>query len=354
MPVEKYYYIKIKRLYYSLRQNPLILAWFLFFRNSSFQHKFTLSKKQVIKIIIILILHQLNLRNNDKLLELPGYGNLCFKVHRGHKIFNFQTKTVIKVIAAEIQSATVKQEFESVRKASALPFAPNILRWNTQERWYEEDFVNGSPCYPVDSSGLEVLFHKGIVQCLEQMIMLHSPVCMNLSEYVDKTLRILEDRKLSSQELDSDKVNFTRQYIEKIADELKLFGNCMIYLVFSHGDYSLENILKSKTGIKAIDYEGAALRNPLYDLYNFFFTEIYFERVDFNLEQVLNRAISFLQARLLQKEPELAKNLVSLAPIYRKLFYLERICMILERELDNNVLDVIHRSIEVFNLKKDN
>jgi thiamine kinase-like enzyme len=123
----------------------------------------------------------------------------------------------------------------------------------------------------------------------------------------------------------------------------------MIYLVFSHGDYSLENILKSKTGIKAIDYEGAALRNPLYDLYNFFFTEIYFERVDFNLEQVLNRAISFLQARLLQKEPELAKNLVSLAPIYRKLFYIERICMILERELNNQLLDVIHRSIEVFN-----
>ena len=100
-----------------------------------------------------------------------------------------------------------------------------------------------------------------------------------------------------------------------------------------------------------IDWEGGGIRNPLFDLYNYFLTELYYERATSTSALVpkVNKAISYLQARLLPKIPELTRALVSLSPIYRRLYYLERVCMLLERELDNKLLSVIVRSIDVFN-----
>ena len=73
------------------------------------------------------------------------------------------------------------------------------------------------------------------------------------------------------------------RYLNKIGLSLINKEIYKINLVFSHGDYSLVNILRTKNGIKVIDWEGAAFRNPLYDLYNFFFTEIYYKRAKANL-----------------------------------------------------------------------
>ena len=98
-----------------------------------------------------------------------------------------------------------------------------------------------------------------------------------------------------------------------------------------------------------IDWESVAYRNILYDLYNYFFTEIYYERVKTNLVPEINHAIWSLQSRLMSQAPDIAKPLISLADCYRRLYYFERIRMLLARELSDKLLNVIVRSIEVFN-----
>lgn len=98
-----------------------------------------------------------------------------------------------------------------------------------------------------------------------------------------------------------------------------------------------------------IDWESAGRRSTLFDLYNYFFTEIYYGRATTNLISEINEAISSLQSRLASKAPDIARTLPPLGQMYRRLYYFERVLMLLERELSGERLDVILRSIQVFN-----
>jgi thiamine kinase-like enzyme len=119
-------------------------------------------------------------------------------------------------------------------------------------------------------------------------------------------------------------------------------------LVFSHGDFSLVNIINTKNGIKVIDWESAGRRSVLFDLHNYFLTEVYYKRATLSIASEIDQAIAMLQARLAPSAPELAKTLPSRVQTYRELYYLERVCTLLDRELNDQRLDVILRSIDVF------
>ena len=222
---------------------------------------------------------------------------------------------------------------------------------NIEEKWYEEDFISGEPCYSSSMSEdvkIMKIFHKEIAPCLEQMIFLQTPVAVGLSEHVQKTISITEDRELSRSVLDPKNISIIMRYLNKISSPLINKETSKINLVFSHGDYSLVNILRTKNGIKVIDWEGVAFRNPLYDLYNFFFTEIYYKRAKANLVLEINEAILSMQARLDANLPDIAKSLEFFASTYRRLYYIERVSMLLERELSNQLLNVVIRSIDMF------
>ena len=97
-----------------------------------------------------------------------------------------------------------------------------------------------------------------------------------------------------------------------------------------------------------IDWESAGRRSALFDLYNYFFTESYYGRITTDLTSEISEAISSLQSRLTSKAPSIASSLCSLAGVYCRLYTLERVLALLERELSDDLLDVILRSIEVF------
>ena len=97
----------------------------------------------------------------------------------------------------------------------------------------------------------------------------------------------MKKNKWSKIELDVNKVNFIERFVESVAKRMITKEKTQIDLVCSHGDFSLVNILKSKNGIKVIDWEGLDLRNPLFDFYNYFFTELYYNRPIENLRSVL-------------------------------------------------------------------
>jgi hypothetical protein len=291
------------------------------------------------------------LPENIELLEFPFSGNLCLRVHRGYKIFDFERKTVTKIFLKNVNPFYINHEIAAVRLSSQLDFAPNIINWNYQDRWYEEEFINGRPCFPIFGSAKTLadgMFEREIAPCLERMMLLQKPMLVDIQEYTEKLFQIIDERKASITLSDETKLNSINHFLEFVKKSLN-FKKIKLPLVFSHGDFSLVNILNTQDGKKVIDWEGAAPRNPLYDLYNFFLTELYYNRATKSLVAEIREATLFLQSLVRSREPNIAETFIEFTRIYRRIYYLERICLLFERTLNQNVVKVIFRSVEVFN-----
>lgn len=354
---DNYQYVPASRRYFCLQQNPIRLVWYLYVYSRSLELHTGRIRPQVLRIIARLIQYRFSGSRAVAALTLPFYGNLCLPVHRGYKIFDFRRKIVVKLMRAEIDSAVVSTEIEAVRKAGRLDFAPRILNWDLQERWYEEEFINGCPFYANPTAKTNIffeIFHLHITPCLEKMILLQPPQSVEIREYVQHLSQLAENKKFFIVGTNNQASNLIYGFIESIVSQVLKKAEGKIPLVFSHGDFSLVNILKGDDGIKVIDWEDAAQRNPLYDLYNYFFTESYYGRTTSKIMTEVNEAIKSLQERLVTKSPEVAATLLSSAEIYRRLYYLERLGMLLEREFSSKILEVILRSLDVFNACEEN
>jgi thiamine kinase-like enzyme len=347
----QYEYINIFGKYYCLQQNPVALAWFLYFKNKSLKLLPSFQKLKVSRVIKRFIEHRLQLRDNRSVLVLSIFGNLCLRVHRGYRLFNYGQNTVIRIIDPDVDTAIVTREIEAVRQASEFDFAPRIFRWNIEEGWYEEELLNGYLSYGIpksDSAALSKMYYQDIAPCIEQMILFQPPIKTTVSARINECLEVWQDARLSEPELDTSRVYQVQQFTESVIKQLYLNPDRQITLVLSHGDFSLRNMLSTRKGLRVIDWESLAHRSVLFDLYNCFFTELYYRRVSTNLVAEINDAISSLQLRIMSKSPELATALTGSAQMYRRLYYIERICTLVDRKLNNELLDVILRSIEVF------
>ena len=352
MTTSQYRYVKIGRAYLCLQQNPMILAWFLCLMNKSLGLGLLgLTRRKAARLVKSFAWRWLRPQSRASALELPVYGNLCLQVHRGYRVFDFHRVSVSRVFSSEVDAASVAAEIKRARDASLLDFAPTIRRWNTQQRWYEEDYVIGRPGSSLAQSVASELLRtycQDIEPCITSMILLQPPLRIDLSEYISKLTYIIYNSKAFKSKLDHSKISTIRQFVEMTARQLRREENRQIDLVFSHGDFSLVNIVNSRHGIKVIDWESADHRSVLSDLYNYFFTEVYYKRATIDIASELNQAIASLQSRLALEAPELARTLPSLEQIYRNLYYIERVCTLLERELNDQRLDVILSSIDVF------
>ena len=343
----------IKGRYFCLNQNPIKLVFYLYFFNKSLQLHSGLIRVNPFSDIRRLIQFQLHISGHRNIIRLPFYGSLCLRVHHGYKIFDFKKKTVIKIISPEVNPVLVTNELEAVKNASLLDFAPKLRDCNANDRWYEEDFINGCPFYANPKSKTTIalkIFHREILPCLKQMILLQQAQTVMLHAYVEKILQST-NRRLESISLIKDKEsewNSIKQFLEINSEALLLKTDTKIPLVFSHGDLSLVNMLNTKKGIKVIDWEGAKPRNPLYDLFNYFFTELYYKRISKELMPEIKQAIKALNSSVKTYLPEIAKSLQSFSEIYRKLYYLERICMLLMRDESERTIKVIINTIELF------
>ena len=309
-------------------------------------------------MIKTLLKYYFRVPKNYTLLELPRYGQICLSVNRGYKVFDLDRKAVIKLFGPEATTGTIMNEIENARNAALLDIAPAITRWNINERWYEEEYVSGYRDNFMMERGRTAflkLYYEDIAPIIQRMIVAWTPLTIRLGDYV-KTLRwsaknglgIYEKGTFSASGLDRRKVLSIRNYLDSLIECLNHEEKRQIYLVFSHGDFSLANILRGRKKLFVIDWETTGGRSILCDLYNFFFSELYLERVDINVVFEINEAVSYLRSCFILKEPELALTILHSEEIYRRLYYLERVCTLLKMEPSANKLKTILRSIEVF------
>ena len=335
-----------------LQQNPAVLARLLYLKSKPFDfspgslRKILKSLKRFLGYVKNYIQYQLSL-GNVSILELPFYGHLCLQVGRGYKVFDLHRETVTKIFKPEIDKATVVSEIEGMRRVGQYDFAPSIRHWNVKERWYEEDYVNGYRITSPDSTVILNTYYQYIAPCIENMILCQQPPrATNVAEYINKTISIFSN-KLLEEKLDMGQVHTITSFVDSMAEQLYIKRNCQVYLGLSHGDFGHNHVIKTKHGTKIIDWEYMGHRSILFDFYNCFFVQLFLNRTIPNLVSEINNALSSLQSRLNLKAPQIANSLLPLARIYRWVFYIERICSVVElRGLD---LGCMVRWIDVFN-----
>ena len=348
----EYQYIKSGRIYVCIQQNILLLAWFILLKNKSLGlAALGVTHSKGLNLIKMLIRFRLSSNHSAKVIVLPLVGNLALDVHRGYKIFLFSRMNVAKVITSEISVSNMMQEMESVRMAGRLKIAPSISQYNYENRWYVEDYVSGQFLYivhKVASEELYKMYESEIIKCLVEIILSHPPKTVTLINYVQNLVNNILEDLLPSLELEQQKRTIILEFIRSVEASLRDTSTENIELVFSHGDFSLQNLLKTRNTIKVIDWEGAKCRSILYDFYNFFLTEIYYERSTGNLVNEIHNAQSILESQLIAKSMLVIKKTMLSEPHFLWLFFLERIQMLLNRDISKRNLNVLMRSIEVF------
>ena len=347
-----YTYVKIRGAYYCLQQNPLVLAWLLYVKNQALcLGSLGQDRRKAAGVVRSFVGYWLGPRDVGSTLELPVFGNLCLPVHRGYRVFDLGRRAAVKVFGPEVDQALIAREIASVRRASALEFAPTVRRWSIEEGWYEEDLAIGHlGTRTPGSESLSVIdrYRRDVEPCILGLIMLQTPTRVNLGEYLEEIIDEMLIGGLVRRVLDAEVADSIEQFIQSSVSRLRPFGDQQVDLVFSHGDFSLVNVLKTERGTVVVDWESAGQRSALFDLLNYFLTEVYYERASVGLSSEVDEAISSLQSCLASRGPGIGDRLHRLAQTYRRLYYLERVRVLLEREPTKNQADVILRSIDVF------
>jgi len=372
-------YIKLEkqgRRHFCLQQNLLVLAWILFFKANALlpivradsekislriavnwlRKNFGLIRKKLI-FLIDFASYKYQFRRSDLVISLPFYGHLCAPVHQGHKIFDLRAGTVVKVFEHDVSRSTIAEEIEQLQNVSKIDFAPSIRRSSVEGKWYEEDYVSGalsSSYKPLDSTALLKQFYDGLAQQLQTLILFQEPKAQNVREYIRDTIEILEISRLSGQKATESEFHKIKIFIDSVIERLCVEENYPVQLVFTHGDFCPANMLMTSTGIRVIDWEGAALRSALFDFYSYFFYRPVCRKVP--VKQIvfeITKALPVFISSLGKKAPLISHELLYFGERYRWLYYVEQICVELKRSMTYtqlNLIDYILRYIDAFNL----
>ncbi|MGB5054474.1 MAG: phosphotransferase [Nitrospirales bacterium] len=375
-------YIKMpgeNKRFVCLQQNILVFAWMLFFIKDSltpivrFDSKTSRGKlfvkqlqgylgfvKRNVRCLIHFLGYKFQMLSREEVLELPCYGQICVPIHKGYKIFDFQRGVAIKVFDHHVNSSAIRHEVDILKEVSRIEFASSIKKWSIEERWYEEEYVNGSldsSYKPLDSVALLEKFFNEILQHLTSLMLFQKPLSKNSVEHAIDMIRILSLRilpKLASNGAEHQKIT---SFLDSIVNRLQTEGDHPIFLVFAHGDFVPANMLNTHHGIKIIDWEGAGYRSALFDFYSYFFYRPACREVPVTaLVSEINTALPKFISELTKNAPEVSSSLKALEKAYRWIFYIEMICRLVDREMTDKNLNMMHyiqKYIKAFNLYEE-
>ena len=343
----EYTYIPVAERYFCCQCNLASLAWALLVKNKGRQ--LGIQRCQVPNILMTIIKYRNHPQaHSTRILLLPTPGHLCMRVHRGYKVFNFSKSTTTKVFDHDLIESKVLSEIESVRDAGLLGFAPELLEVDSHNQWYREAFVDGIKGSKNESSDPKSLYDSVIVGHLSKMIMSKPVQTVKLVNHIKK-IRNLVNQHLTSSRIDNELTTYIKDFIQKTYTALEKNEDVPIQLAFTHGDFSFVNFVQKDKDVMVIDWEGAEHRSMLHDLYNYFLTELYYDRSQSNLTSEIDGAILLLSQRIDISGAVSPKDLINLKNVYRWVYYLERIEILLDREISDGILKVIRHSIDIFN-----
>lgn len=369
----QYEYITIDNYYFCLQQNPVVLAWVLFFRRDDLitvrpwlkkknmppwrricsRYYWNIFKQNLITLLVF-VQCRLNLRELDT-AHLPVYGHFGIAVHKGYKIFNLRTRVVTKIFGPDIDKSSILSEIEQLKKVAQISFAPSLKSWDIDERWYQEDYIRSNIAdahSSTDSSTFLEVFYRETVPCMHSLILFQRPVAIDLAGYLKKLISILEVSGLSKDDSNLVEAKMIRDFVDSTVRQLNAEGTVLVQMVFTHGDFCPANSLRTKDGIIFIDWESSMCRSMFFDFYSYFFYRpVCLKISNDKVYSEINEALPVVMSILDFKRFDTSENIITLENIYRRLYYIELICKLAERKMtDNrlNIMDFILRYVEAF------
>ena len=345
-----YQYIRVKQCYFCIQQNPLVFIWSsCFSQNSRLLKSLGIGKSTIIRAFKWMLMLRARPRVAKEMIELPVFGAVCISVHRGHKVFDIQNNVVTKILSQQADLRSVEQEIRAVAQASRLEFSPGMVSQGADDRWYAEDYIRGEHAQleaSLDSAKLMSFYQEHVEGCIVKMAMLRTPVVLPVEQHVQNLLSSLESSELRKQDA-RDKVATIVAFVLNMATRLREFQSEHVVLVFSHGDFAIPNMLLAREGLRVIDWESASYRSMLHDLHNFFLAELYFNRAATPLVGELRDASDSLLSKL-QQLPTVVIPDAEYLEIYRRIYFLERIVTLAQRDLNRRQLNMLLRSVSLF------
>jgi len=314
-------------------------------------HSLNFSRQNGMSALKTILRHKMLPRETDEVITLPVFGNIGIKVHHGVKVFDLERSEVSKVFESSFSREGMREEVEASRIASAVAAAPRHIMADSDFSWLRESYIAGRNAARLMRAGSSdyLSYYQDVEDCLLDLVGCHEPVTVSLSAHLNGLTTIPFLKSWSAAGMagrDIDKIQLYRGELkdwlvnESRQDDLQL--------VLTHGDFSLVNAIKTNRGLRFIDWEGIGFGGLYSDLFNFVFVERYYERSSERFSAELNTYLQTYRHTVRSRFPTL-QDAASLDLVFaRRLYYLERISLLLEREVSPKLCEVVLKSIELF------
>ncbi len=350
-----YSFVKCGKFYFPLKPAALRAYVRLYFSNAHpLLQDLGLDRPQVLRALKNWLLRRWRTTDHTQTLRLPRWGHLSVTVHRGQKIFDLNKGRVTKAFDQDVPRSVREKEIRRLNDANRTPYASELLYAAPDSSWYEEELVAGSSAtrFPLVKDGEFTDFYVDEIEpCLQSLFKVSGIESLPWREYVDGVYASIVDERHARRDSLNEEYDDIYAFLQRHHEILQRAQANRILCVFSHGDFSTVNMVVTASGLKVLDWESASLRSVLNDLYNCFFTEMYYDRLDpkhSRLEDVVGRFLGAVEAQLGEHNQALRTSVDA----YRACYYLERIGLLLEREHSARNLHVIRKSVRLFSAYK--
>jgi hypothetical protein len=283
---------------------------------------------------------RLRLLDSKNVLELPAFGNIGMAVHRGYKVF-----------APGTHPEAARLEIRASRHSSNIAAAPRFIEEDPGHEWYREEYICGVHATDAEvRSGKDVRdYYPAIENCLLDLVACRPPKLVDtmahIDEYSDTSFR---DRWADAGQ-GVKQIDEIVTYVEELADWLRKQPKPdRLQLVLTHGDFSLVNAIATDDGLRFIDWEGVTSGGLYNDVIHFLFAERYYDRIDESFVDEMTEFVSRYHDAALDRFPELREAAELDFTLARRLYYLERIGLMLKRSISSNLCSVVGNSIATF------
>jgi len=302
-------------------------------------------------VIKAVIRDRLRLLDSRNIVSIPAFGHVGMQVHRGCKLFDFDRQEVTKVFGPDSDSRNALAEIAASKQASAIAAAPGFVAEDPDIAWYREEYICGIHATDAEfRAGIDIPeLYPAVEKCLLDLVACEPPVRTDAGTHIDR----LADSSFRNRWLDAGqdagKVDEISGFVEELREWLGTrIKHDQLDLVLTHGDFSLVNAISTNAGLRFIDWEGIAPGGIFSDIFNFLFVERYYGRASANFLEDMFKFVETYRETIRARYPELREAAEFDLTVARRQYYLERISLLLDREISSNLCNVVCKSIAMF------
>jgi aminoglycoside phosphotransferase (APT) family kinase protein len=308
--------------------------------------------RSIAKVAIrALIKDKLRLLGPGNVVELPAFGHIGMQVHRGGKVFDFDRQVAIKIFGPEADSRAAAMEIAASKQASEVAAAPRFIAEDAGMAWYAEEYICGIHATDAEfRDGAEILdFYPDVEECLLDLVACQPATSVDTTEHVNSSADMSFQNRWLDAGVGTKTVDEVVAYVERLREWLVNQPKPdQLQLVLTHGDFSLVNAISTVDGLRFIDWEGVAPGGLYSDIFHFLFAERYYERTSDNFPLELTVIVEKYREAARARFPELHPATEINMTFARRQYYLERLCLLLNRAESPNLSKVVSNSITTF------